>query len=145
MKQWTFALLLLALIPSHFGCRQTSDLQKVIVHGKVSYDGEPIVNGQIYFYPTQDTQGPVSGAPIVDGSYLAEAKDGVPVGTHLVKIEGFRVNGGGGGDMLSNPGTGLPDQYIPAQYNSATTLEVVIPGDSRKLTKDFELAAVKHE
>jgi len=121
------------------GCGPRDGLQKVIVSGKVSYAGQPVGNGQIYFYPGQGTKGPVSGAPIKDGMYRAVAKDGVPVGTQLVKIEGYRSPGGEtGGDLLS--GSGAREQYIPRKYNKASELEVTIPGDQRKFTYDFDLA-----
>ena len=98
-------------------------------------------NGQIYFYPTEGTKGPVSGAPIKDGAYVARAKDGVPVGSHLVKIEGYRSpDASRDGDMLTRAASGgAPVQYIPAKYNRSTELEVKIPGGTRKFTKDYEL------
>ena len=123
------------------GCRAQSGLDKVIVSGKVSYDGQPVENGQIYFYPTEGTKGPVSGAPIKDGAYVARAKDGVPVGNHLVKIEGYRSRDASrDGDMLTGAASGgAPVQYIPPKYNRSTELVVTIPGVSRKFTKDYEL------
>ena len=102
---------------------------------------QPVENGQIYFYPTEGTKGPVSGAPIKDGAYVARAKDGVPVGSHLVKIEGYRSpDASRDGDMLTRAASGgAPVQYIPAKYNRSTELEVKIPGGTRKFTKDYEL------
>jgi hypothetical protein len=123
------------------GCRGRGDLEKVIVSGKVSYDGQPVENGQIYFYPAKGTKGPVSGAPIKDGAYLADAKDGVPVGKHLVKIEGYRSRDASrDDDMLSGAASrGSPVQYIPPKYNRSTELEVTIPGENRKFTQNYEL------
>lgn len=122
------------------GCRGRDGLEKVIVSGKVSYDGDPVTNGQIYFYPAEGTKGPVSGAPVKDGTYLADAKDGVPVGTHAVKIEGYRSRSSSpDADMLTGASSGAPVQYIPSKYNRATELEVTIPGDIRKFTQDYEL------
>ena len=71
------------------GC-QKSNLDKVVVEGAVTFDGIPVENGEIRFYPAEGTLGPVSGAPIVDGQFVAKAKGGVPVGTHQVQIRGFR-------------------------------------------------------
>ena len=124
------------------GCGGRGGLEKVIVSGKVSYDGQPVDNGQIYFYPTEGTKGPVSGAPIKDGAYVAHAKDGVPVGKHLVKIEGYRTHDASrDGDMLTGAASGgAPVQYIPPKYNRSTELEVTIPRENRKFTQDYELA-----
>lgn len=44
------------------GCGPKRDLDKVIVEGTVSYDGQPVINGDIKFYPIEGTKGPVSGA-----------------------------------------------------------------------------------
>jgi hypothetical protein len=120
------------------GCGDSSGLKKVVLRGKVSYDGQPIANGQIYFRPTGTTEGPVSGAPIKDGEYVAEAKGGVPVGTHEVRIEGYRSRRGDGGeDLLSGRDAGAPEQYLPDKYNLKTTLRVTI--DSGTMAKDFDL------
>ena len=140
MSKPALAAMMVALLFSHVGCRPQGGLQKVIVVGKVSYAGKPVANGQIYFYPTKGTKGPVSGAPIKDGTYRAIAKDGVPVGIHLVKIEGYRSRSASDDtDMLSSASAGAPVQYVPPQYNRATRLEVTIPGDDREFTHDFEL------
>ena len=124
------------------GCGAKRGVEKVIVSGKVSYDGQPVANGQIYFYPAEGTKGPVSGAPIKDGAYVARAKDGVPVGKHSVKIEGYRSrNASRDGDMLTQSAAGgAPVQYIPSKYNQSTLLKATIPGDNGKFALDYELA-----
>ncbi len=132
---------IIAIVLLPVGCGRQGELQKVIVSGKISYAGAAVENGQIYFYPKEGTKGPVSGAPIKDGVYRAEAKGGVPVGVHLVKIEGYRSRSAArDGDVLSGAGGGAPEQYIPAKYNRATQLEVTVLGDQRKITHNFDLA-----
>lgn len=129
-----------------WGCGKQSGLEKVVVQGKVTYAGQAIENGQIYFYPLPGTKGPVSGAPIKDGVYRAEAKGGVPVGRHRVKVEGFRpAQAGSDGDLLSvspagqRPTSGAPLQYIPVKYNRDSQLEVEIPSGQDEFSHDFEL------
>jgi hypothetical protein len=133
-------LLVILSVAPLAGCGPKSGLEKVVVHGEVTYDGQPVANGQIYFIPAKGTKGPVSGAPIKDGKYVAEAKGGVPVGTHQVKIEGYRSRGGGAeGDLLSDRGSGAPEQYLPDRYNQKTTLQVSIDGSESSATQDFKL------
>ena len=88
------SLLLLSLLVAFSGCGPKSDLQKVVVSGKVTFEGQPVGNGQIEFHPMKGTRGPVSGAPIKDGEYRAHAKGGVPVGLQKVKIKGYRARAG---------------------------------------------------
>ena len=141
MSKPALGVMVSAMLLPLVGCGRQSGLQKVIVSGRISHSGSPVENGQIYFYPTKGTKGPVSGAPIKNGSYRAVAKGGVPVGVHLVKIEGYRSRRAADDtDMLSGAGGGAPVQYIPPKYNRTTQLEVTIPGDQREYTRDFQLA-----
>lgn len=123
------------------GCGR-SGIERTVVSGKVTYRAQPIKRGQIRFVPTKGSKGPVSGDDIVDGEYLVDAKGGVPVGTHSVRIEAYR-------DETRVPRVpmppGMPDslvvktQYLPDRFNTRTQLEVQIEGDSGRLTRDFEL------
>lgn len=84
----------------------------------------------------------MSGASIKDGHYIANAAGGVPVGEYLVRISGFRVDGGasGPGDMLS--GVESEDQrvqYLPAKYIQKSELRLKVDGDSDELVKNYEL------
>jgi len=135
----SIALYSLASLALATGCGRSSDLEKVIVEGTVSYNGEPIKNGEIRFCPVQGTQGPVSGAPIVDGKYRAKAKGGVPVGNQLVRIEGYKSSGGGGGDMISGAGSGARVNYIPSKYHRESELVIEVSGDKSTMTRDFTL------
>ena len=130
------ALLVLLVLP---GCRH-SELEKRVVRGKVTYASQPVTNGDVLFYPLDDTRGPVAGASIKDGAYVAEAKDGVPVGRHRVQIRAFRV------DARNMPATpeeldapGQRQQYLPEKYNTNTTLEITVPSGSGPLRYDFDL------
>ena len=117
-------------------------MEKVVVEGTVQYDGEPVANGDIKFYPVEGTPGPVSGAAIKDGRYVVRNKDGVPVGQHTVQIRGFRVTQASGDDDLISssraPTTqSSRGQYLPDKYNRATELIVEVTSESR--TIDFDL------
>lgn len=128
------------MLASLIGCGGALD--KAIVAGEVTYDGVPVVNGEIRFYPTAGSTGPVSGAPIVGGRYEATAKGGVPVGTHTVRIQGFRAPAGAGteGDGITpGGGGGPPVQYIADEFNSKSTLTVVVTGEQSPQVENFLL------
>lgn len=117
------------------GCGKQSDISKVIVKGSVTYDGQPISNGEIRFHPTGDTRGPLSGGTIQEGTYIAEGRGGVPIGSHRVEILAYRPlktsrSGAEGGPV---------EQYLPRQYNSNTTLVVTI--DKESFEQDFNLTS----
>ncbi|MCA9240545.1 MAG: hypothetical protein KDA37_10110 [Planctomycetales bacterium] len=128
------------LLVASLGCGRSGGLEKVIVEGAVSYNGEPVQNGEILFYPTGGAKGPVSGAPVVNGRYRAVAKGGVPVGMQVVKIEAYDTkSSGGGGDMTSGGRVGARVNYLPDKYHRASRLTVEITSESKTITRDFAL------
>jgi hypothetical protein len=135
--------LLLALaiaIASVAGCGKPTGLDKVVVHGTVTLDGQPISNGEIRFIPAPGTAGPISGGPIKDGAYVAEGRGGVPLGDHQVEIRAFRVMAKGPGQSASaNPEGGPAEQYLDKRYNEQTTLKATIAADTE--TQDFQLTS----
>jgi len=135
-----FACALMAMIS--VGCGR-SGIERAVVSGKVTYRGQPIQRGQIRFVPTKGNQGPVSGADIVDGEYLVEAKGGVPVGSHAVRIEAYRQETRYPREAPP-PGMRMDSlevntQYLPDRFNTRTQLEIQIDAGGGRLTKDFEL------
>jgi hypothetical protein len=118
------------------GCGgSTSGIQKVVVTGTVKVDGAPIANGEIRFYPMTGTKGPVSGAAIRDGKYIAQGRGGVPLGEHKVDIRAFRplkVSG------PVDPEGGPVEQFVPPRFNSETTLTARI--DESTTVQDFSLS-----
>ena len=138
--RWRFLILLgLTVLTPLAGCGKTSD--RALVSGKVTYRGEPVANGEIRFDAIGGTTQP-AGASIRDGQYQVVGKGGVPVGNHRVSITAFRPNSGasaapsGAGPM---GGGGVPIQYLPAKYNTQSTLTITLePGETKK-TLDFDL------
>jgi hypothetical protein len=106
------------------GCGSGDQIRRAIIEGEVTYDGQPIANGQIRFYPAGDTPGGVASAPIVAGKYVVENKGGVPLGTHRVEVLGYRAPPG-----AFNPDS-APEQFLPAKYNRTTELAVEIVDSS---------------
>lgn len=124
------------------GCGKSSELEKVVVSGVVTLDGQPIPNGEIRFIPTAGTIGPVSGGAIKDGAYAAKAKGGVPLGNHQVEIRAFRANAKSQGQAgLAGSEGGAAEQYLAKRYNEQTTLTAKV--DATTETQDFELNSKK--
>ncbi len=119
--------------------------ERAIVSGTVSYGGEPIKAGQIRFIPSKGTKAPTSGAEIIDGRYTAEARGGVPVGTHRVEILAHRPNARFREltESLPPDATELErpprQQYMPAKYNTNSELEITIEPGSGTITENYEL------
>ena len=114
---------------------------RVLVSGKVTYQGAPVAFGEIRFDPTNSAESQPSGAPIRDGQYKVIGKGGVPVGTHRVSITAFRANTRPQAESTTIPMSGgaAPIQYLPHKYNTQTELTVTLePGENEK-TLDYDL------
>jgi hypothetical protein len=82
------------LITGLLGCSSDNGLNLGKVRGKITYDGEPVVGGEVLFVPDtkKGTVGPPAAGTISgDGTYLMstqESGDGAIVGVHNVAIIG---------------------------------------------------------
>lgn len=122
------------------GCGKSGGLDKVTVEGEITYKGQPIENGEIWFRPTEGTVGPVSGGSIANGHYRVDAKGGVPVGKHVVQIKAIGSRGSGGSsEMIAGGGGAVEVNYLPDKYHRASELTLEVPGDSKTFTHDFTL------
>lgn len=137
----------LLLIFTIVGCGRNEGPPRAIVVGMVTYDNEPIAQGQIRFVPAKGSTGPVSAAEIHNGEYRVDAKGGVPVATQKVEIYAYRPD-----PQFSDPNAQRPpsvgassdwppkEQYLPEKYNSTSTLETVVENARGEVRKDFNLA-----
>ena len=107
---WPCCLLLLFLAG---GCGSGSP--SVRVWGTVSYQGQPVDEGQIVYFPTDGTENPSTGGVIQDGKYDIPKDDGPYAGgTYRVQITALGVeksytpNVSGAGPIVS-----VRDQLIP--------------------------------
>jgi hypothetical protein len=125
------------------GCGGSGDLDRVVVTGKVTYNGEPIKNGEIRFVPIKDTRGPVSGGSIVNGVYTAKGLGGVPIGTYRVVIRASRAVKGAKPESVGDDPSGEEyvrgEQYVPEKYNVKSELELTVPAGNRRITQDYNL------
>lgn len=123
------------------GCGSGGGAGRHAVEGKVSFDGQPVTDGQIMFEPTG--QGlPMVAGKIEEGLYKVDAEHGPAPGSYRVRIEGYRKKKVPG--LSKHPYLGdqqeagvVREQYLPAQFNSSTTLNAEIT--SEKSEYNFDL------
>lgn len=112
------------------------------ISGNVSYEGEAVTNGSIGFIPITKSVGHSAGADIIDGKYEIDPSKGPIEGSYKVIIYAEKPSGKkiqadeGSSEMIDEM-----VQYIPAIYNSRTSLEIKLEGDQPDL--DFLLKAPK--
>jgi len=109
--------LLVALLLMLVGCGPRDG--KIPVFGAVTFDGSPMPDGYITFTP--EGGGKPEAAPIAAGKFEL----GLKPGPHRVEIEASHFVG------EKNPIMGLQprEQYVPARYNTETTLRSEVSTD----------------
>ena len=101
------------------------------VSGTVTYDGTPVDNGAITFFPEK---GPTAGSPIQGGKYTAR----VTVGPAKVTISAGKVVGQKKlYNTADSPSAPITAEILPAKYNTATQLKYDVQSGAQ--TKDFNL------
>jgi hypothetical protein len=115
VRRGPWAWVVIALIGT--GC---SGSGLVTTSGSVRCDGVPVSSGAISFHPVNGASAP-QGAAIVAGRYHIRT----PRGRHRVEIVATRPQPGG---VELTPGMAPQEQYIPARYNAASTLEADVKG-----------------
>ena len=112
------------------GCDPQHELPDTFpASGSVTHDGKPLASGMISFESPEDrAKGfPPASAPIVNGQYEIQAKQGA----HLVRINAPV-------EKTDASGMTITEETIPAKYNLESELTAeVAPGAAN--TKDFAL------
>ena len=103
------------------------------VHGQVQFDGQPVENGRILFRMEAGDQKSYS-AEIVNGSYELDAE----AGSAIVEITATRDTGktddqGGAAEPVP-----IVEMYIPAEYNSASTLKKDVAAGENEISFDLK-------
>lgn len=130
-------LVVLLVVP---GC--DSGPKKARVRGSVSFDGKPIEEGMIELVPIDDTSGPSTGGMISGGKYEIAADRGPLLGgTYEVRIQGFKKTGQTvvDRDRPNAPPTETKANFIPAEFNSKSTLKVTV--SSKSAEHNFDLTS----
>jgi hypothetical protein len=134
--------IVLAALTFCVGCN--SRPTTLAVQGNVSYQGKDVAWGKIDFIPIENTAGASACSPIADGRYEIPEKWGLlPDGVYEVHISAFRE---ARSKTSSTPEMGRPTgevapNYIPAAYNSQSTLKVHVADLRDKNKLDFHLPA----
>ena len=121
--RWVSCSLVVAAAVLAAGCGGPA---AVAVSGTVNWDGKAMPDGKILFEDENPKVAPVSG-DVKDGKYALR----VPPGRKKVRITASREAPGGKVDPVMG---GVPRQsYVPARYNSDTTLsaDVKAAGDNK--------------
>ena len=119
-----FALLSAAIFVFGFGCSPGNGLNLAKVRGKVTYKGQPIKRGTVFFMP-DDSKGtigpPAVGSITSNGSYIMStesAGDGVIVGSHKIGITGLEEKPVGSEASAATPESD-PKSYMKTKANDA--------------------------
>ncbi|HBN77861.1 MAG TPA: hypothetical protein DD473_19035 [Planctomycetaceae bacterium] len=119
------------------GCGGASKLDTVPVTGMVTYNGEPIADASVTFYPEKGRA--ASGMTDQDGIYTLttyESGDGAVAGKHKVSISKQEAPPGNSTEELENIKAEIPQKYNNAE-TSGLTADVVAGQDA---PIDFNLA-----
>lgn len=111
-----------------------SDQSRVAVRGNVTVDGAALPKGTIIFKPNASDSGPQAAAEINNGSYVLDGNNGPGLGGYDVLVyadQPLNFEMDEPGEFFARSDLDLPDNSIPAEYNTRTTLNVVTqPGDN---------------
>ncbi len=113
----------------------------VRVWGTVSYQGRPVEEGRIIFFPIDGTPGPSTGTIIEQGRYDIPTRSGPYAGgVYRVEITGvgpqrtYSPNLSGAGPKFT-----VRDQFIPPEFNQKSSLRVSVAARAEENQHDFEL------
>jgi hypothetical protein len=148
----TLAILLLLSLS---GCTDSGGPARYPVSGFVTLDDQPLKNGMIRLIPQETTMpligskqtavGPGAMAEILNGEFRFTKENGPVAGNHRVEIDSrphleFDIDDerSFATEMKKNGRSPLARNDVPAMYNSASTLTVLVAAESIKPLK-FEL------
>jgi hypothetical protein len=109
--------------------------RRVVVHGKVTFKGQPLSDGQIRFIIDNR---PTAMGQIKKGMYRIDHQGGVPVGSGKVEIEGFEDTKRVAFTSIDGKKTMEARQILPAKYNEKSELKVEITAGGPN-EKNFDL------
>lgn len=122
-----------------WSCGNSADNQAFTpLSGKVTYQGQPVLDGVIRLIPAQGTQAPVRTTQIKSGQYQFAERNALKSGTYQVEIQAYRGGSRLPGDKTAN--SPEREQILPDKYNKQTEIEALtIQPDDHEMQKDFNL------
>ncbi len=124
-----------------FGCFNfgSSKRQTAAVSGQVTYEGQPVTEGQVIFVPTGEGYA-VSADLQSDGSYSVRSQDGgLPSGSYQVSVVPPVIK-------LANTQTSPGDEVlkevdnIPSKYRSVTASGLQLTVDTKAVTFNISMS-----
>jgi hypothetical protein len=105
------------------GC-SNDGVQRAEVSGTVTFNGQPVKEGSINFFPTDGTKGPEAGGAILDGKYHIPKAKGPVVGKNRVELRAFQKTGRRIQDPTAPPGTLTEEiaNVFPLEFNTNSEL-----------------------
>lgn len=143
MNQMSVAVraFLIVMITSILGCGGQSEYtgeKRFPVSGTVTYGGEPVASGMISLIPEDGGSNP-AGGPIENGAFKIPAAKGPNKTTYRVAVYWRKPTGKKIKDADTGEEIDEVKQVIPAKYNDATELSVVVTGDPEKDMMELNL------
>jgi hypothetical protein len=135
------AAVLTAAFVTVAGCGPANGLNLVKVSGKVTYKGQPVKNGTVFFMPDEGkkTVGPAAvGSITSDGSYTLSTEspgDGVVVGEHRVGLTGVEATPVGDSGPSPEPDKDAGG-FMAAKSKAAKAVNRPKPKEEEELFKD---------
>lgn len=114
--RWTLPVTMLLAAVVGTGCGPSGP-KTYPVSGTVTFEGEPLAEGDIVFSPEQGSIAPDAGK-IVDGKFEFRAQPG----PKRVEIDATRETG----EVDPTMGMAPRESFIPSKYNTETTLEAEV-------------------
>lgn len=98
--------------------------ERAEVSGIVTYNGQPVEQGAISFFPAPGVIGPEAGGEIKDGKYFIPRKNGPVVGQNRVELRSFQKTNKKMQDPNAKPGTLMDgiENIFPDEYGRQSTL-----------------------
>lgn len=128
LRHW-FSLVVLLVLSVAMGCSERGP-RTYPVRGTVTYDGQPIADGDILFVPEDASLGP-EGGKILAGNFQLVSK----AGKCKVQISVLDI----GPDTEWVMGSPIAANYIPRIYNEETTLTAeVVAGGANEFSFDLQ-------
>jgi len=135
------------------GCGSQNHPKRASISGNVTVNGLPLEEGVVIFIPDAGTQGPTSGAKILHGRYQISSSEGPVLGMHRVEVTARRTESGKP-ILPPRPGEVVPEsspagetliQYLPARYNTQSTLKLDVKAGSNRFDIPIELEKIELE